>query len=164
MVVGLLGCWVVGFLGCWVVGLLGCFSIVGLLGSLVLWFLGCWVARLLCCCVSGFLGYSVIDLCGLEGLGLLVVWLGCWVVGLCFGCWVVGLGLLGCCVFWLLGYWDVGFLDCWVSGLLECWVFQRRQNNQKTSRVKRPTQPPTTESIWPGGMREAIKSADHRLR
>ena len=29
----------------------------------------------------------------------------------------------------------------------------------KIARTKRPTQQPTTESIWPGGMREAIKSA-----
>ena len=96
--------------------------------------MGCWVLGLLCCWVVGLLG--------------------CWVVGL-LGCWVVG--MLGCCP----GV--VVLLACWVVGLLGQQHSRKATNptktgkTEKTTKTKKTTLPPTTQSIRPGGMREAIK-------
>ena len=104
-----------------------------------------------CCWVVGWLS------CFLFA-GLLCCWVVCWVVGL-LGCWVVG----------LLGCWVVGMLGCCVVGLLGCLVVGLQQHSrkatkptktgktEKTTKTKKTTLPPTTQSIWPGGMREAIK-------
>ena len=67
---------------------------------------------------------------------------------------------------WLVGWadwfawfaWLVG-LDSWLGSWLN-WLIDWVGKMKKTARTEKTTQPPTTQWMWPGGMREAIRRPD----